>query len=96
MTGKIVLVPFPFDDLSTSKVRPAVCLTEPTGPQRHVVVFITSQAPKKLLGSDVLLSEQTPTLPVCVFLLQYVLHRLLTLSTSLIRRETPKFSDKMK
>jgi hypothetical protein len=29
--GKVVLVPFPFDDLSTTKVRPAVCLTEPIG-----------------------------------------------------------------
>ena len=28
--GKVVLVPFPFDDLSTSKVRPAVCLTNPS------------------------------------------------------------------
>ncbi len=28
--GKVVLVPFPFDDLSSTKVRPAVCLTEPT------------------------------------------------------------------
>lgn len=27
---KVVLVPFPFDDLSSSKVRPAVCLTEPS------------------------------------------------------------------
>jgi len=33
-------------------------LTEPTGPQRHVVLaFIISQAPDKLLDSDVLLSE---------------------------------------
>ena len=38
--GKIVLVPFPFDDLSTSKVRPAVCLTEPTGPQRELVIVL--------------------------------------------------------
>jgi len=27
--GKVVLVPFPFDDLSATKVRPAVCLTGP-------------------------------------------------------------------
>jgi len=27
--GKVVLVPFPFDDLSATKVRPAVCLTNP-------------------------------------------------------------------
>lgn len=40
--GKIVLVPFPFDDLSTAQVRPAVCLTEPTGPQRHVVLAFSS------------------------------------------------------
>ena len=29
--GKVVLVPFPFDDLSATKLRPAVCLTEPIG-----------------------------------------------------------------
>lgn len=29
--GKVVLVPFPFDDLSSTKVRPAVCLTNPIG-----------------------------------------------------------------
>lgn len=29
--GKVVLVPFPFDDLMMAKVRPAVCLTEPIG-----------------------------------------------------------------
>ena|SRR6266496_4221915 len=27
--GKVALVPFPFDDLTASKVRPAVCLTDP-------------------------------------------------------------------
>lgn len=31
MKGKVVLVPFPFDDLSANKVRPAVCLTNPVG-----------------------------------------------------------------
>jgi mRNA interferase MazF len=42
--NKIVLVPFPFDDLSSSKVRPAVCLTHPISPQKRVVVaFITSK-----------------------------------------------------
>jgi hypothetical protein len=34
MKYKVVLVPFPFDDLSSSKVRPAVCLTDPIGPHR--------------------------------------------------------------
>ncbi len=28
MRGKIVLLPFPFDDFSATKVRPALCLTD--------------------------------------------------------------------
>jgi mRNA interferase MazF len=31
MKGKIVLIQFPFDDLSSSKVRPAYCLTNKIG-----------------------------------------------------------------
>lgn len=31
MRAKVVLVRFPFDDLSATKVRPALCLTEPIG-----------------------------------------------------------------
>jgi hypothetical protein len=42
--GKVVLVPFPFDDLSATKLRPAVCLTEPIGTNRHVVVDLISTA----------------------------------------------------
>jgi len=44
MKYKIVLVPFPFDDLSSKKVRPAICLTDKIKPYNHVVLaFITSQ-----------------------------------------------------
>ena len=40
--GKVVLVLFPFDDLTSAKLRPAVCLTDPIGSHRHVVLaFIT-------------------------------------------------------
>jgi mRNA interferase MazF len=50
---RIVLVPFPFDDLSGIKVRTCVCLSEPTGPYQHVVVaFITSQINKADEPSD--------------------------------------------
>ncbi len=56
MRYRVVLVPFPFDDLSGSKVRPAVCLTEAVGEHRHVVLaFITSVVPPKLEPTDVLL-----------------------------------------
>ena len=51
--GKVVLVPFPFDDLSAAKVRPAVCLTDPIGPYRHIILaFLTSQIPADLLATD--------------------------------------------
>jgi len=40
---KVVLVSFPFDDLSSTKVRPAVCLTDLIGPHEHIILaFITS------------------------------------------------------
>jgi mRNA interferase MazF len=56
MRGKVVLVPFPFDDLSSTKVRPAICLTEPIGTHRHVVLaFVSSVVPSPLLPTDVLL-----------------------------------------
>jgi hypothetical protein len=54
--GKVVLVLFPFDDLSATKVRPAVCLTEPIGLHRHVILaFITSRIPADILDTDLVL-----------------------------------------
>ena len=59
--GKVVLVPFPFDDLSGTKVRSAVCLTEPVGPHRHVVLaFVTSQVEPTPLPSDLVLRFGDP------------------------------------
>jgi hypothetical protein len=43
--GKVFLVPFPFDDLAASKVRAAVCLTDPVGPHRHVAAKLSNWAP---------------------------------------------------
>jgi hypothetical protein len=65
--GKVVLVPFPFDDLSASKVRPAVCLSDPIGPHKHVILaFITSRLPIELLRTNaaiVLIIEGVTNLP---------------------------------
>ena len=92
---KVVLVPFPFDDLTTHKVRPAVCLTDPIGPHRHVVAaFITSQTPADLLSSDLLLDaddegfEQTGLRVTSTLRL----HRLLTIPAQLIKRELGQLS----
>ncbi len=44
MKGKIVLVPFPFTDLTAAKLRPALVLFE--GRRDVVVAFISSRVPE--------------------------------------------------
>jgi mRNA interferase MazF len=93
--GKVVLVPFPFDDLTASKVRPAVCLTDPIGSHRHVVIaFISSQTPRDLLGSDVLFDLNGPDFAATGLRVGSVLrlHRLVTLTTALIQRQLGELS----
>jgi mRNA interferase MazF len=95
---KVVLVPFPFDDLSASKVRPAVCVTEPVGTHRHVVLaFITSRVPSSLLETDLVLdSSQTDFATTGLRVSSALqLHRLMTATTSLIRRELGELSPDM-
>ncbi len=93
--GKVVLVPFPFDDLSANKVRPAVCLTEPIGPHRHIILaFISSRIPDSIVSSDIILDAgerdfRTTGLKVSSALR---LHRLMTVTTALIRRELGKLA----
>ncbi len=88
--GKIVLVPFPFDDLSAAKVRPAVCLTNPLGAHRHVILaFITSRIPSLLANSDVLLDANDADFSTTGLRVSSTLrlHRLMTVTTSIIQRE---------
>lgn len=46
--GKIVLVPFPFTDLSAQKIRPALIISNQPKSADVVVLFITSQSNSKL------------------------------------------------
>jgi mRNA interferase MazF len=93
--GKVVLVPFPFDDLSAAKVRPAVCLTDPMGPHRHVILaFITSRIPADLMETDIVLDTSQPDFVTMGLRVSSTLrlHRLMTASTSLILRELGELS----
>jgi mRNA interferase MazF len=88
--NKVVLVPFPFDDLSSSKVRPAVCLTDPIGPHQHVILaFITSRVAAQPLATDVVLDVTDPGFASTGLRVSSTLqlHRLMTATTSLISRE---------
>jgi mRNA interferase MazF len=51
--GDIVLIPFPFTDLSNQKVRPALTLSTQMKSEDIVVSFISSVKPKKLDDFDI-------------------------------------------
>lgn len=53
--GTIVLIPFPFTDLSSHKVRPAVVVSQGLKGDDVVVAFISSQKLKKKETTDILL-----------------------------------------
>jgi mRNA interferase MazF len=93
--GKIVLVPFPFDDLTAEKVRPALCLTDPIGSHRHVIVaFISSQVPMVANATDVVLDPRQQDFAATGLRVPSILrlHRLVTLTTAIIRRELGEVS----
>jgi mRNA interferase MazF len=93
--GKVVLVPFPFDDLTTEKARPAVCLTEPVTSHRHIVLaFVTSREPEEPLDTDVVLDPQDPGFAQTGLQVRSTIrtHRLLTVASSIIKRELGSLS----
>ena len=93
--GKVVLVPFPFDDLATEKARPAVCLTEPVTSHRHIVLaFVTSRQPDEPLDTDVVLNPEDPDFAQTGLQVRSTIriHRLLTVASSIIKRELGSLS----
>lgn len=94
--NSIVLVSFPLDDLSTTKVRPALCLTEAAGGHDHVVVaFITSHVPGDLDSTDVVIPPTHPNFVQTGLKVASVirLRRLMTLSAGIIRRRLGSLPD---
>lgn len=93
--GKVFLVPFPYDDLSANKLRPAACLTNPVRVRRHIILaYITSRIPNILLETDILLDTTHPDF-VATGLRQpstLRLHQLVTVSTVVIQRELGELS----
>jgi mRNA interferase MazF len=87
---KIVLVPFPFDDFSDAKLRPAICLTDYVGNFSQVVIaFISSRIPQELLPSDMIIIKGDPGFEQTGLAVSSVIriHKLATIPKSLIKRE---------
>ena len=90
MRYRVILVPFPFDDLTGSKVRPAVCLTDAVGAHRQVVLaFITSVVPPKLEPTDLLLDPSSADFAGTGLRVRSALrlHRMVTVSATIIQRQ---------
>lgn len=90
MRNKGVLVPFPFDDLSGSKVRPAVCLADPGSSHRHVVLaFITSTVPSRLEPTDIVLDSNASEFSTTGLHVRSTqrLHRMVTIPVSVMQRQ---------
>ncbi len=88
--NNIILVPFPFDDFSISKVRPALCLTSEIGKFNHVIIaFITSKIPNDLIDSDLIINKQSANSLGTGLTVDSVirLHKIVTIPKSLIKRK---------
>lgn len=99
----IVLVPFPFDDFTSTKVRPAICLTPEIGKFEHIVVaFISSNTNFINEDFDIIIKKQSPLHPESGLHFDSVIkmHRLTTIRKTHIKRKlgkaNPLLSQKIK
>ena len=94
----IVLVPFPFDDFSVLKVRPALCLTSEIGKHDHLIIaFISSKIPDDLNESDLIIRRQSKESEGTGLTVDSVirLHKIVTIPKSLIKRRLGKVNNSL-
>ncbi|MDA3812243.1 MAG: type II toxin-antitoxin system PemK/MazF family toxin [Spirochaetaceae bacterium] len=95
--GKIVLAPFPFTDLSSTKVRPVLCLSEHIGSHNQIIVaFISSKVEKDAVDTDIVLDTESDWFSQTGLKVKSVLklHKLVTTERAFIRQklgELPAF-----
>ena len=88
--NNIILVPFPFDDFSDLKVRPALCLTSEIGKYHQVIIaFISSKIPDDLIDNDVIITKQSAKSIGTGLTVDSVirLHKIVTIPKSIIKRK---------
>lgn len=61
--GAIILIPFPFTDLSSSKVRPALIISNSTQGDDVIAIFISSSVKKENFFHDVMIKKSDENFP---------------------------------
>jgi mRNA interferase MazF len=89
--GSIVLIRYPFTDLSSSKVRPAVVLTTDQLLRKldeAIFLFISSVMPAVVIPSDYILTTDHPAFPATGLKVDSVFraHKIITLHKSMVAR----------
>lgn len=97
MKFKIVLIDFPFDNFSESKLRPALCLTNPVSNHKQIVLAaITSNLHNANEITDVIIENKQIDFGATGLKVSSVIkiHRLLTATDKIIRKtigDLPEF-----
>lgn len=89
MKFKIVLVTFPFDDLSDFKLKPALCLTDPISEYRHILLaFITSNLHNATEITDLIIDKSNVEFEKTGLKVSSVIkiHRITTTSDNIIQK----------
>lgn len=99
--GDIILVPFPFTDLTSAKVRPAVVMSSDSVNQNSrdiIVAFISSVVPTRIESTDFLITSSEPDFGITGLKKDSVfkMTKVLTLSKSLVQRKIGKASSRIK
>ncbi|MCF6352565.1 MAG: type II toxin-antitoxin system PemK/MazF family toxin [Cyclobacteriaceae bacterium] len=93
LKNSIVIVPFPFDDFSSIKVRPALCLTSSIGVHKHIIIaFISSKIPSRLGKYELKLDSNLSGWAEMGLHIESVIkiHKMVTIPQSLIKRKLGK------
>jgi mRNA interferase MazF len=95
--GDVILVPFPFTDLSQTKLRPAVVLWANSSVQDVTLCFISSQKVDQLASNEFVISASDPEFAMTGLKVTSKVRvtRLVTLERRLLRRRLGRLGDQM-
>ena len=88
MKNSIVLVPFPFDDYSETKLRPALCLTNEIGIYQHIIIaFISSNLDSNKVDTDLIVRANLNIKTGLKIDSVIKLNKIITIPKSIIKRK---------